>query len=119
MQQLMRRPARMAVVVLLAAAFCFAATSCGGSSTDKLAQGISKDADQANVYGDEAKLDKISINGPVSEMFPQTQTLISDLQQARADGVSSSWIDKQISDSQNTVETVGCHDCFTALEDAR
>lgn len=115
----MRRPTWIALAVLLAVAFCFAAASCGGSSTDKLAQGISKDADQANVYGDEAKLDKISINGPVSQMFSQTQTLISDLQQARTDGVSNTWIDKQISDSENTVETVGCHDCFSILEDAR
>lgn len=102
----------------LAALFCFTAAGCGGSG-NSLEQGLVKDDARATVYGTEAKLAKLSINGPVSEIFPQTQTLVSELQQARSDGISNSWIDKQISSSEGTVESVGCHDCFTILEDAR
>jgi hypothetical protein len=102
----------------IAALFFLGASGCGGSGSS-VDQGLAKDADQISVYGTEAKLAKLSINGPVEEIFPQTQRLVSELQQARSDGVSSSWIDKQINSAEGTVESVNCHDCFSILEDAR
>jgi hypothetical protein len=53
------------------------------------------------------------------DVFGQTQKVVAALQHARSDGVPVAWINKQIAAAESDVELAGCHDCFSALEDAR
>lgn len=107
---------RFAAVVAVALS-CIALAGCGGSGSPD--QGIIKSADQLQVTSAEVDLAKAVENGTESDMFDKTQSVVSAIQQARSDGVSSAWLDKEVNSAESDVEIVGCHDCFTALEDAR
>lgn len=110
------------MLAAVAVLFCVALAGCGGSGSSN--QGILQAADKHSVATAEVKLSKAVETAKkyglsLRYVIQRTRNVVSRLQQARSDGVSRSWIDKEIFSSEGDVELVGCHDCFTALDDAR
>jgi len=109
-----RRRSAAAIAATLA---CLALSACGSSNSFN-AQMV-RDSDQVLVTTAEVHLASAVENGTTSDMFDETQKVVSAIEKARADGVSETWLDKEINSAESDVEIVPCQDCFTRLEDAR
>jgi hypothetical protein len=101
------------VLAVFAAALLFA--GCGGTQQDPVAQALVRSGDRADVAHAEADVDRAALDG--GDLKARTLDLVHALRQARSDGVSDSWIDKQIDSTQEVV--VDCDSCYSMLEDTR
>jgi len=103
---------RLLLLALLAAALA----GCGGKSEDPVAQSLIQNADQADVAQAQINLAKATING--GDLPARTLALIRTIRTARDEGVSDSWINKEIDDAESVIIDL-CDRCYSMLEDAR
>jgi uncharacterized Ntn-hydrolase superfamily protein len=89
---------------------------CGGQKQDPLAQSLANSSDQIDVEQAAANLDRAAIAG--DDLPSKTLALVRAIRRARDDGVSNSWIDKRIDDSESVIVDL-CESCYSMLEGVR
>jgi hypothetical protein len=95
-----------------------AVAGCGGGhKIDPVV--VSLDQSAAWIAVDQAlvKLSGDVLNG--GNLLHDSEVVVGKLRSARNAGLSEAWIDRQISDAEDSATLAGCADCFSLLESAR
>jgi hypothetical protein len=85
--------------------------SCGGGSSDRAAERLSRLDDQASVAAATGALTRAGLNG--GDFFELTLHIVLAVRQAMLDGVAPSWINQQIAKTETAVSD--CSSCLDLL----